>query len=500
MIADVGALIAFRVGSGPRGWVRLGAVWLVLGALLVGAAVLPVGRATDPAVVETVRLLLPTAFLAFAVTACLAAIGAAGGRELIAREHAVAFPVAPHVDHLGALLLSPLNLAWMLQCLSLVGLTSFSVPAGASVAAALAVTALWVVTATVVSQALSWAAEWVRTLPHGAWLLRGVGALVATAVVLAVSRSSVTALVDASPTRRWGAAAYLGTDGTWLLWAQRLAELLGLLVVAYVAGLGIASALARRARREESRAETRRVARRPAPVTDLAAVLRSDRAGVWRSVPLRRAAAVLAVLPGAVAGVGRIPWETMPVLPGLVGSGAALLFGVNAWCLDGAGAWWRESLPAPPRLLLAARTIVVTETVAGAMAVALLLAVFRARETPSLAQVVAVSCATLVITGQIVVRSLAWSVARPYAADLRGARATPAPPGAMAGYSARLALTTTVTGVAFGICGTAGRTDLALLLTLVLSALVARRARRVVRAWDVPLTRMLVTATVARQA
>jgi hypothetical protein len=70
----------------------------------------------------------------------------------------------------------------------------------------------------------------------------------------------------------------------------------------------------------------------------------------------------------------------------------------------------------------------------------------------------------------------------------------------MAGYSARLALTTTVTGVAFGICGTAGRTDLALLLTLVLSALVARRARRVVRAWDVPLTRMLVTATVARQA
>jgi hypothetical protein len=155
---------------------------------------------------------------------------------------------------------------------------------------------------------------------------------------------------------------------------------------------------------------------------------------------------------------------------------------------------------APPRLLLAARTIVVTETVAGAMAVALLLAVFRARETPSLAQVVAVGCATLVITGQIVVRSLAWSVARPYAADLRGARATPAPPGAMAGYSARLALTTTVTGVAFGICGTAGRTDLALLLTLVLSALVARRARRVVRAWDVPLTRMLVTATVARQA
>ena len=42
-----------------------------------------------------------------------------------------------------------------------------------------------------------------------------------------------------------------------------------------------------------------------------------------------------------------------------------------------------------------------------------------------------------------------WSGARPYAVDLRSARATPAPPLVMVGYSARLALSTTLTGLVF---------------------------------------------------
>ncbi len=42
-----------------------------------------------------------------------------------------------------------------------------------------------------------------------------------------------------------------------------------------------------------------------------------------------------------------------------------------------------------------------------------------------------------------------WSQAQPYAVDLRSARATPAPPAVMVGYSARLALTTTFTGLIF---------------------------------------------------
>ena len=42
-----------------------------------------------------------------------------------------------------------------------------------------------------------------------------------------------------------------------------------------------------------------------------------------------------------------------------------------------------------------------------------------------------------------------WSARRPYAVDLRSARATPAPPGAMVSYSGKLAVTTTLTSLVF---------------------------------------------------
>ena len=49
-----------------------------------------------------------------------------------------------------------------------------------------------------------------------------------------------------------------------------------------------------------------------------------------------------------------------------------------------------------------------------------------------------------------------WSVRHPYAVDLRSARATPAPPVVMVGYSARLALTTTLTGLVFEVATSVG--------------------------------------------
>ncbi len=351
------------------------------------------------------------------------------------------------------------------------------------------VTLAWVITSTTVAQALSWSVEWVRTLPHAAAVL---------AAVVSVTRTGTAALLDDAPTRRFGLAAFWGADGSWALWWARLAELGAIVVGGYLAGLVVATSLARRPRREESRAQIRRWPRRPDPTSDLTALVHGDRASVWRSVPLRRGAAVLAVLPGAVAAFGRLPWETMPVLPGLVASGAALLFGVNAWCLDGPGAWWRESLPAHPGQLLLARAIVLTETVAAPMVLALVLAVSRARTAPDPDQVLALACSTVVITGQVVSRSLDWAVRRPYAADLRGARATPAPPGVLAGYSARLAVTTTATGIAYGACGVTGRADLALALSLVLALVIARRARLTARRWDDPEVRSRVVAVVAR--
>ena len=52
--------------------------------------------------------------------------------------------------------------------------------------------------------------------------------------------------------------------------------------------------------------------------------------------------------------------------------------------------------------------------------------------------------------------ALRWSVRRPFSVDLRSARATPAPPVVMVGYSAKLALTTTLTGMVFGGASYAG--------------------------------------------
>ena len=52
-------------------------------------------------------------------------------------------------------------------------------------------------------------------------------------------------------------------------------------------------------------------------------------------------------------------------------------------------------------------------------------------------------------TAQVVARCARWSVERPYAAALREARDQPAPPAAMAGYSACSRLTTTATGLLY---------------------------------------------------
>ena len=70
---------------------------------------------------------------------------------------------------------------------------------------------------------------------------------------------------------------------------------------------------------------------------------------------------------------------------------------------------------------------------------------------PSAAELAAVAAGALVVVFQVVSASLRWSVNRPFAVDLRSARATPAPPLVMVGYSARLALSTTMVGIFFSV-------------------------------------------------
>jgi hypothetical protein len=265
---------------------------------------------------------------------------------------------------------------------------------------------------------------------------------------------------------------------------------------AVAAGAWAAHALVRRAPLDELRVEGSVYARRSAPTTDLAALLRLDRAGIWRSVPLRRGIAVLALMPGLIALAGALDWAMLTILPGLVASGGALLFGVNAWCLDGRGTLWRESLPVAPGVVFLARALVLLEVLLLAIVVALLLGAVRAG-APTSAQLAAVLCSAVVVTGQVVSGSLRWSVRRPFAADLRTARSTPAPPLTMVGYSVRLALGTTVTGLLFMATSRSADWQLPVLFALPLVLVSLLRVVRTADRWARAEVRSGVVTTVA---
>ena len=76
---------------------------------------------------------------------------------------------------------------------------------------------------------------------------------------------------------------------------------------------------------------------------------------------MRRGIVFLAFGPGLVGLAGDLDWAQLTILPGLVASGGALLFGVNMWCLENRGVLWRESLPIHPGTVFSARVIVLLE-------------------------------------------------------------------------------------------------------------------------------------------
>jgi hypothetical protein len=179
-----------------------------------------------------------------------------------------------------------------------------------------------------------------------------------------------------------------------------------------------------------------------------------------------------------------------------VASGGALLFGVNAWCLDGRGALWRENLPAPPTVLFDARTVVLAEFLAVASMITVLVGALRAG-VPTSYELAALVASLVVVTLQVVGGALRWSLKHPYPVDLRSARATPAPPAAMVGYSARLATSTTFTGLLFSGCAHVPDWRLSLLLAMPCLLWSATRLVRTRRRWQDPVVRARVVSTVA---
>ena len=439
--------------------------------------------------------LLPSMCLGFLVLAVFTAVASAGGREILPREQAVVFPVSTTTDHLGALMLAPLNIAWIAQAWTLLGVTSYALGPERLWAYELPIL-LWVLVATALAQAIGWIAEGVRRGPHGITILRVGVSLLALGAVSLVLTHRLTPVLDRSPTSRLLDLVFDSQAGNWFSWTIGVVVLVVLGLGAAVLGALPARWALHRPMREELRLESGRHQARAMPQSDFMMMLRIDRAAVWRSVPLRRGLMVLALMPGAVALAGQLEWQMLTILPGLVASGGALLFGVNTWCLDGRGALWRDSLPVSPRVAFASRAVVLMEVLLCSAAATLVLAALRAGR-PTWPEVVALVCCTVVVSAQVVAAGMRWSIARPFSVDMRSARATPAPPVVMAGYSARLALVTTVTGLIFSGLAMVDDVRFTVSMAVVLLIVSAWRLERAAQRWQDPVVRSRVIATVA---
>jgi hypothetical protein len=374
---DVGHLIAFRSATvrrrgalavGLSTFAGLTAAAMVIPALSEGAGFYETGYALDA------LLLLPTTMAGLVFLAIASAVASGGGRELLSREYGVSYPVSPTTDHLGSLLLAPLNIAWLIQAWVLFGLTSYGVESRTVVAAQICMV-LWVLVATALGQAVAWTVEGIRRTRHGITIVRSLGAVLAGTAVGTQLTNNVTTVLDALQTQ-WLVVGMV--DGFTWRWGQTLLVEIAVLVAAVAIGAVPAHWAARRTPRDELKGESSVHPARPLPRSAFSALVRLDRGSVWRAVPMRRGVAVLAIGPGLVALAGDLEWPQMTILPGLVASGGALLFAVNAWCLDGRGALWRESLPALPSTVFAARAWVVAEFLLVASLTTMLLAGLRA--------------------------------------------------------------------------------------------------------------------------
>jgi hypothetical protein len=493
-VRDVAHLVSFRAGTvrRPRAFAFAAAVFVGLTAAAAGVPALLDGAGSYSGYALDAITILPSAMAGFLLLAIASAVASGGGRELLSREHAVIHPVSPTTDHLGALLLAPLNIAWLIQAWLLLGATSYGVQAS-FLPFALVGVLIWIMLATAVGQVAAWSIEAVRRRDHGIATVRTMaGVLFGVAVLLQLSGRLGT-LLDAFPTTQLAVGLLNGFSGRWVL---TIAIEVTLVLAAVALGAVPAHLAARRTPRDELRVESGSYPARGLPRSPLAGLVRTDRGSVWRAVPMRRAHAVLAVGPGLVALAGNLSWPQMTILPGLVASGGALLFGVNAWCLDSRGSLWRESLPVGAGTVFAARTWVLTEFLLAASFTTMVLAGLRAG-LPNPAELTALLCTWVVVVLQVVSSAMRWSSRRPFAVDLRSARATPAPPLVMVGYSTKLAVSTTLTSLVFSGLARVPHPEVSILVASPFLAWSVVKMLHARDAWTNPVQRAKVVTTVA---
>ena len=497
---DTRHLVSFRAGTSRRPGAAVAGVLVVL-ALTVGFAVGPasldasgdLGDILDT-LVDSLTGNVGVALLGTLLLSITSAMSSGGGRELLSRSEAAIHPVSARTEHLGALVLAPLNLAWLIQVWGLMAVVALVTPPERLLGAQVVVVT-WILAATAGGQAVGWVVEGVRRVPHGVLAVRAGGAAVALLVGALHLTGALSPLLEGLPTTRLAEAMQ---GERWYVAA------LGLVVAAVVLG-GLGARPATWALglppREELRVQSGVHEARPVPEprwgsTDRALLRRLDRGSVWRSVGMRRGLIVLGAGPGLLALVAGLQWSTVIVLPGLTASGAALLFAVNAWCLDGKGMVWRETLPVPAADVFAARATVVAECMVAVSGVTVLLALLR-NGVPPLVTGLSVLACWIVVVVQILAIAMTWSARSPYSVDLTSPRATPAPHAAMAAYAGKLSLVTTLTALLFTVVAAMPWAWLPLVLALPFLAWSTRRLLRARRRWLAGDERARVVLTVA---
>jgi hypothetical protein len=465
-------------------------LFLLVGGVVFGQTLPPGKRLFD------LLLLTPTLFVVFLGLAVIAPLVAGGGNELYPEDQLVAYPIEARTVFGASVLMAPLNLAWALQLVVLVTATAAVSQRGSRVLLAELTTVAYVVAATAVGQALAWTVVGLRRGPAGRRVTHGLALALFGGLIVVLATGRTTTLLDSSPTGRVVVGAIAGSQGRYALWC---ATTLSLVVLAAVAGR-LGTRACRWALRRAAPAGspelvpvTRRAPRRSV-LAELSAV---DRASVWRSTSLRRGCLVLAALPGGVAMLAHPTWISLTLLPGLVAAGAGLLFGVNAFCLDGGGAVFVATQPHNPTDTLVAKLLITAQTCFVAVLLAVVLAATQVREAPSAAEVMALVGSVVGTTMLVVAACGRLSVERPHKADLRGPRDTPAPPATMAVYSLRLALGTTWAGLAFAGAGGSGSVTAASAACVAVLAVAARSLVRTLANWRSEAVRARVVTTVA---
>ena len=441
-------------------------------------------------------LLVPTIFASFLALAIISPASSAGGTEIFPSDQLVAYPVRERTVFASTVMLAPANLAWMTAFITLLGITSYTAP-GRWIGVTVLTTTTFAVTATIVGQALAWWLEGVRQRRAGRWSVRIIAAGMVLSLAILHGSGHLTDVLDRLPTRSVAIAAAKGSQGLWLDWAPVFVALAVTAAVAFRLGeracrwtLGLVSD-------GGLQPESRPVRRRVTAAGDLAALMQVDRASVWRSAPLRRGALVMSLLPGAIAAITEPSWDSLVLLTGLVAAGSGLLFGVNAFGVDGPGALTLEGLPIDPQLRFWAKAAVIMEfsglTICGALVVGAL----RADGWPTTSQLTALLGATVVTSLAVASFCMRVSVHKPHRSDLRGRRDTPAPPGAMVGYSARLAWRTTWIAMVLSIVALAPWAWVPLTVAVPMASLAGLSLTRSAREWQDEAIRSRVVTTVA---